>query len=191
MHPTQDLTRVIGLLLIPLLCAGACDQSVDPGAQDSSVVDSVARGDGVKIDGATSDDTGATPDASGSGDQAVGGDAATNTVKVTYKGNTTVVDLGQPTPVTFEGALHALLSDVVALGVGGKALDSLQADFASSDGFNPGSKSFCASLVPVAGNLFDKGYIDVATRRLRWDAALQYPNCLYVKDLAEITITDK
>jgi hypothetical protein len=190
MHPTQHLRRMIGLL-IPLLWAGACDQSVDPGAQDSSVADSAVH-DTVQADGAaTSTDTGATPDASGSGDQAIVGDAATNTVKVTYKGNTTVVDLEQPTPVTFEGAPHALLSDVVALGIGGKVLDSLQADFTSSDGFNPGSKSFCADLVPVAGNLLDKGYIDVATHRLRWDAALQYPNCLYVKDLAEITITDK
>lgn len=188
MHP-KNPTRTIGPLLVVLLAIWicACDQSVDPGTQDSGVVDSTAIDTQTHTDGATPDVTGAD----GAGDQTVADAAAKNTVKVTYQGKSVDVDLGQPTPVTFAGAPHALLSDVVALGVSGKALDSLQADFTSSDGYNPGSKSNCASLVPVPGNLFQKGYIDVSTRRLRWDTALQYPSCLNVKDLAEITITDK
>lgn len=167
------------LVLSLLLLSSGCDQSVDaPVAPDAS------RADGAPLTDANPDDQ-STSDAAPA-DTAV----AAQSVKVTYLGQTTTVALDEPTPVTFEGRPHALLSDVVALGVGSKALETLQAGFTSSDGFTPDSKSLCEGLIPVDGSLFVQGYIDVATRMLSWAPELQYPGCLYVKDLAEITVSD-
>jgi hypothetical protein len=167
---------IFGLCL--LLCAG-CDQSVDTGSDsappDGGPADTVA-GDGVTA----ADGTGVAD-----------GQPAGQTIKVIYNGQTTVVSLDQPTPVTFESAPHAKLSDVIAIAVPGAAQDALTADFTSSDGYQPGSKSNCDGLLPVAGTEFAKGYIDVATRKLSWDPSLNYPGCLFIKDLAEIEVADK
>jgi hypothetical protein len=113
------------------------------------------------------------------------------TVQVTYSGRTTTVALSQPTPVTFEGTLHARLSEVVALALPGQAQSALEADFQASDGFRASMKSNCQGVVPVAGTVFTEGYIDINTRKLRWDTSLMYPGCLYVKDLAEILLSEK
>lgn len=173
----HSLLKAWGICCLSLaLCAG-CDQSVDPGT------------DGGPPDGAAFDAAGAE---GGTGDQGVAdGQPAAQTVKVIYKGQTTVVSLSQPTPVTFEGTPHAKLSDVIEIALPGVAQDGLTGDFTSSDGYKPGSKTTCDGLLPVAGAEFPKGFIDVATRRLDWDPSLGYPGCLSVKDLAEIEVADK
>ena len=174
-------------LWLVLTCAGAlfasCDQSVDDGRLDSTAGDTVAQHDGQAGEHPAGD--GGTADG-----KAVDG-AAGKTVKVTYKAQSTVVSLAQPTPVTFLGTKHARLWDVIQLAVAGVTQDKLTADFVSSDGFKPGSKSNCAGLVPVPGANLAKGYIDVSTRRLSWDPSLGYPGCLSVQDLAEILVADK
>jgi hypothetical protein len=167
---------IFGLCL--LLCAG-CDQSVDTGS-DSAPPDA-GPADTVAGDGETTAD----------GTAGEKGVADGQTVKVIYKGQTTVVSLSQPTPIAFENTPHAKLSDVIEIAVPGAAQDALTADFTSSDGYQPGSKSNCDGMLPVAGTEFAKGYIDVATRMLSWDPGLNYPGCLFVKDLAEIEVADK
>lgn len=154
-------------LCLAVMALGACDQPVDEGKTDSG-----------KADGATAD-RGRTEGVSG------------KTVQVKYQGKTRVVDLSKPTPVDFKGAKHARLSDVVQLAALGKTLDSLTADFMSSDGFKPGSKAPCAKLIPVPGNQLVKGYIDPATRNLKWEDSLKWPGCISVRDLSEIWISDK
>jgi hypothetical protein len=171
---------IFGLCL--LLCAG-CDQSVDTGSDsappDAGPADTVA-GDGETTADGTAGEKGVAD-----------GPPAGQTVKVIYKGQTTVVSLSQPTPIAFENTPHAKLSDVIEIAVPGAAQDALTADFTSSDGYQPGSKSNCDGMLPVAGTEFAKGYIDVATRMLSWDPGLNYPGCLFVKDLAEIEVADK
>ena len=181
------IASLSGLMLVLVLAA--CDQSVDDGS-DSGAPDTGPVADtGPGADGVVGPDQGATDGLVA--DTAAGDASGAQTVKVTYKGQDKVVDLSQPTPVTFEGFPSALLSDVVALAFPGATQDSLTADFMSSDGFKPGTKTNCIGLVPVDGTLFPKGYIDVGTRKLRWDTALAYPGCLYIKDLAEIQLADK
>jgi len=158
----------------------ACDQSVDEGSHDTGAPD-------LLTDGGTADGTAPSDAAADVSSDAPAGPSVT----VTYNGQAKVISLSQLTPVTFEGFASALLSDVVALALPSAAQDGLTADFMAADGFKPGSKSNCVGLVPVAGSELSKGYIDVSSRKLRWDLSLGYPGCLYVQDLAEIQIADK
>lgn len=174
-----------GVAAMVFLVAAGCDQDVNVGKLDSGKADAGAA-DLAAAD-ASSRDQG---DAQG-GDLQASDAVQGKTVKVTYAGKSPVVSLTKPTSVTFEGTLHARLSDLVALALPGKDQSKLQADFESSDGFRSSKKSTCNGLVPVAGSLFVQGYVDINTRKLRWDTALKHPGCLYVKDLAIIILTDK
>lgn len=169
------------LCSLALLLLAACDQSVDEGQPDSaSVADSSVADRQLTETLLPPDSTG--PDASAPG----------KTVKVSYQGKTVVVDLNKPAPVTFEGTAHARLDEVIKLAQPGITNQTkMTADFTSGDGYKPGTKSNCKALIPVAGAEFARGYIDVASRKLRWDLSLQYPGCLYIKDLAEITLAPK
>ena len=162
------------LALLPL---AGCDQTVDEGTPDSGI----------------------TPDKGATADQTLteaGADAATpdaiagKTVEVVYGGKSVTVPLLKPTSVTFEGTAHARLDHVVALGLPGKDQAKLKADFESSDGYRPSTKSTCDQLVLKAGTVFKQGYLDVQTRKLRWEQSLKYPGCLFVKDVAKVLVTD-
>ncbi|MGC4115654.1 MAG: hypothetical protein QM765_13825 [Myxococcales bacterium] len=119
------------------------------------------------------------------------GGASGKSVKVTYNGNSSTVALGQLTTVSLNGVPYAKLADVLAAAIPGKTLDQLRAtDFIGADGFTPNSKTNCATLLPVAGATLAKGYIDPATRNLKWDESLTYPGCMIVKDTAEIIVAD-
>ena len=160
----------LALALFLPLCA--CDQTVDEGQLDSGV----------------NPDTGATD---GGSTDALSPDAVVGkTVQVTYAGKSHTVPLLQPTSVTFEGTPHARLSDVITLALPGAAQAGLKADFESSDGYRPSTKTTCDKLVLKAGTVFKQAYLDVSTRKLRWDASLKYPGCLYVKDVAKVIVTD-
>ena len=175
------VTLLSRLSLALLLCVTACEQSVDEGQLDSAPP--------VKHDAAGTDE-GPLPDGAPDGSFPDSGPPG-KTVKVTYKGQTTVVDLSKPPPVDFEGSQHAKLDAVITLALPGQSHGGLTADFTSGDGYMPGMKSNCKGLVPVAGAVFSMGYIDVSTRKLRWDLSLKQPGCMYLKDLAEITVADK
>lgn len=179
---------LLAMLSALLLGVAACDQAVEEGKLDGRVPDALTHLDaGVTDSGDT--DTGArdgTPPDHGKPDL-----PPSKTVQVVYAGKTAVVGLTQPKSVTFEGTLHAMLADLVGLALPGKDQTRLQADFESSDGYRPSTKSTCNGVVPVAGSLFGKGYVDISTRKLRWDLALKYPGCLYVKDVAKIHLSDK
>jgi len=156
------------------LLAVACDQSVDDGGDpDATSADASPAGDGAY-------ELGLLPDA-----------APARTVNVTYNAQDKLIDLAEPTPVTFEGHPSARLSDVVSLAFPAATQADLTADFTAGDGFKPGSKSNCSGLVPVDGADFPKGYVDVATRKVRWELSLAFPGCLYIQDLAEILLADK
>ncbi len=127
-------------------------------------------------------DTGTTtPDGGNSG----------KSVKVTYNGSSSTVALGQLTTVAINGVSYAKLADVIAAAIPGRTLDQLKAtDFISADGFTPNSKSDCAALLPLGAAIIAKGYIDPATRKLKWDDSLGYPGCMSVRDTAEIVVAD-
>jgi len=158
---------------------GSCDQSVTEGNTDQLLSD-VTLADGG-ADGVVTTDTAVEAAI----DAAVG-----PTVTVTYGGQKKVVGLNQPTPVTFEGFPSVRMSDVVLLAFPAVNASGVTMDFMAGDGFKPGSKSTCDGLIPVAGTEMVKGYIDVSSRKLRWEFSLGYPGCLYVQDLAEIQIAD-
>lgn len=176
-----------GLLLFGLLSLFGlgCDQTVTEGHPDAWVLDARAS-DQAAGDRENGEATDRAVAEAGSSDGTLG-----PTVQVRYLGQTTVVALLKASPVQFEGTAHARLSDVITLAAVGKAQSGLQADFESSDGFRSSTKSTCNGLVPVKGDLFPKGYVDQADRKLRWDTALGYPGCLYVKTLAVIHLTDR
>jgi hypothetical protein len=117
------------------------------------------------------------------------------TVDVIYDGKTTAVDLSKPTPVVgTDGNSYARLSDLVLLALPGKALNTLVADFESSEAtgsYKPGSKDNCKNLIPLPGEKMDKGYIHPQSRRLIWDEGLGFPGCMSVKDLAKIILVNK
>lgn len=173
--------RAVSLFLVLALIV-ACDQSVDTG-EDGGVPDALQADQGPAGEAAVADTS------STDGDLAEASTA--RTVKVTYKGQDKVVDLSQPAPVTFEGIASAKLSDVIALAFPNLTQTSLTADFMSSDGYKPGTKSNCIGLLPVPGANIALGYIGLPDRKLRWELSLGYPGCLYVKDLAEIELADQ
>jgi hypothetical protein len=157
----------------------ACDQSVDEGTlNDSGSVDLVA------VDGASATDV-------ATGEQPVTDAAQGLSVMVIYQGQTHQVSLDKATPVEFEGTQHARVSEVVQLALPDAVLDSLEADFKSSDGWHPRLQDFCTDLIPLDGALLSKAYIDLESRKLRWDTDLQHPGCMYVKDLERILLEDK
>jgi len=178
-----------GWLFPVLALVVACDQSVDTGA-DGRVPDTLRADQGPTGEAAVADQSavdGVTTTTDGGPTEA----SAAQTVKVTYKGQDKIVDLSQPTPVTFEGIASAKLSDVIGLAFPSLTQTDLTADFMSSDGFKPGTKSNCTGLLPVPGANIALGYIGLPDRKLRWELSLGYPGCLYVKDLAQIELADQ
>ena len=135
----------------------------------------------------------------GQSDAAVGTDASAGSdatagpsLKVTYSGTDHEVDLTALTPQTLDaGTTVVVLADVVTKALPSKDQTTLQTGFLSADGFDPSSKSMCAAVVPVPGTNFAQGYVELSTRNLSWADDLQYPGCLYVKGLAQLTVTDK
>lgn len=117
--------------------------------------------------------------------------AATQHLKVTYQGTDHDVDLSTLKPtVSDAGASAVLVSDVVQKALAGKSLATLKAGFRSADGYDPSSKSNCDGLLPVPGDKLAKGFVELAPLRLTWAADLKFPGCLYVKDIAQILISD-
>lgn len=113
------------------------------------------------------------------------------TVAVLYRDQRVLVDLSGLPVKQIAGLDFVLLSDVVERAFPSIDLGAITADFLGSDGFRPGSKGFCAALVPVDGSLLRQGYISPTTRNLLWDESLQYPGCMRVQDTAEIILADK
>lgn len=173
-------TRSHLVTLAVALAIAACDQAVDEGQSDSGMAPDARTKDAGAADTAARDGGSTNPD------QIVG-----KTVQVTYGGKTHTVPLLQPTSVTFEGTAHARLSDVIALALPAtKDQAKLKADFESSDGYRPSTKTTCDKLVLKAGAVFKQAYLDVNTRKLRWEVSLKYPGCLYVKDVAKVLVSD-
>lgn len=119
------------------------------------------------------------------------GGTSGKSVKVIYNGSSSAVALGQLPTTAINGASYAKLADVVAAAIPGRSLDELKVtDFVSADGFASSSKADCGPLLPVAAATLAKGYLDPATRNLRWDDALAYPGCMCVRDTAEIVVAE-
>lgn len=177
--------------LAAALILAACGDDDDNGtavdaAVDSGITDSTTA-DGVAADQTTADQAAAD----GPSDDAQGADSlSTKAIDVTYQGNTTAVELSQVTPVDFNGAPHARLSDVISIALPDAVQDTLAADFVGGDGFKSGQDSNCTDLIPYSGENFDKGYIDLSDYRLYWETDLNLPGCMKVKNLAEVLLTD-
>jgi hypothetical protein len=158
-------TTLTLVAFLVLACAG-CDQSVQPGASDAAV----------------------SPGTDAGGDAAAAGPQ----LKITYQGTDHSVTVASVAPETLDGGTTAIgLADVVHTALPGKDLTTVTAGFLGSDGFDPATKSNCATLVPISGELLARATIDPTTLNLSWAAELQYPGCLYVKGLAQVTLTDK
>ncbi len=110
------------------------------------------------------------------------------TVNVLYHGETRAADLSKPATTEVNGLTFVRLSDVVRQAYPTLDLAKVAADFLGGDGFKPGSKANCATLIPVPGTRLAKGYISPETRNLAWDESLQYPGCMRVHDTAEIDL---
>jgi hypothetical protein len=154
--------RVLPVLVRVLLglSLAACDQKTEPAQQDSGVPDDGGNVPGLKI-------------------------------TVSYQSNETDVDISTLTATTSPGGTPAvLLSDVVLAALPGQDLAIVNAGFLASDGFDPSTKANCASLLPLAGDQLENGYVDLETGNLSWPDALQFPGCSYVKGLAKVMLTD-
>ena len=105
-------------------------------------------------------------------------------------------DLDQPIEkkietIAVEGVDVVRLSDVVETATLGVDLADLEFDFVASDGFRSGERSTCVDTVPMPGETLDRGYIDPVTRNLSWDAALDMPGCVRVRDAAQLLASDR
>jgi len=111
------------------------------------------------------------------------------TIDVKHGASTQTVDLGTLTSFTC-GAVDCVAVDTIVLAAFPTVtISAISADFAGSDGFDPGSSPNCSALVPIPGANLSKGQVTAVTRNLSWDSSLSYPGCLKVSDLAQITIT--
>jgi hypothetical protein len=93
--------------------------------------------------------------------------------------------------VTVGGVSCARLSDVVLLAFPGKDLATLTADFADPTGYMPSQKANCQGYVPVGGDKLAKGYVELQSHNLKWDADLGFPGCLGVKGMSKIILASK
>jgi hypothetical protein len=156
------------------------------GLAQVTVTDLGAGRDAGAQDAPVADDTGTANDATNPGDA-----AAQTGVKVTYAGVDHMVDLSTLTQQSSDaGTAYVLLSDIVLAALPGKNLATVQTGFLGTGGFDPSTRPSCASLIPVAGTNFSKGFVDPATFNLTWDASLSYPGCLSVHGLVQLTVTD-
>ena len=170
-------TLVLSLALLLAACS-----------DDSSSIDAAPGIDAAAVDGSAPTADAATPTADAAAPTA---DAAPGVqVGVSYGGSTTTVTLAALPATTYLGSPSVLLSDAITAAVPGHALSTLAADFVAYDGFTPGSKPNCTTLVPVVGDTLAQGYILLGTGDLEWDDSLGYPGCLNVGGLVTITVTD-
>ncbi len=118
-------------------------------------------------------------------------DDAPKLVEVVYSGGSYEVALGEIETIAVEGVDVVRLSDVVETATLGVDLADLEFDFVASDGFRSGERSTCVDTVPMPGETLDRGYIDPVTRNLSWDAALDMPGCVRVRDAAQLLASDR
>ncbi|MCC6333539.1 MAG: hypothetical protein IT380_06095 [Myxococcales bacterium] len=117
-------------------------------------------------------------------------DAGTGlTVEVGYLGGAQQVALGSLPTTSIAGKTVVALDQVVYGAFPAAQGTAFTVSFRASDGFDPASRSNCMSLLPLSSTLLPRGGIDPLTRNLTWDDALGYPGCLYVRDLATLTLT--
>ncbi|NMC68781.1 MAG: hypothetical protein GYA57_01790 [Myxococcales bacterium] len=124
-----------------------------------------------------------------SADDDAGADGGARSVTVVFQDAGHEVALGTLPTTVVEGTPVVGLQAVIEAALPGEPTAGLAAGFVGADGFRPESREFCASLVPVAWETLARGYIDPATRDLRWDPALGYPGCMSPRDVAEIDVT--
>ena len=110
------------------------------------------------------------------------------TVEVIFGDVHETVDLSKATLENIEEEQYATLTSVLQLALPNENLEVLTYDFVAGDGFKPLDSPNCEGLVPLTGDLIGKGYIHPTSRNLIWDASLEYPGCLHVKDLAQILV---
>jgi hypothetical protein len=99
------------------------------------------------------------------------------------------VTLATLSTTEFNGAPHVRL-DRIALAAWSD-LDLAQAqllDMRAGDGFIVSSRGSCQTMLPLAATTMQHGYVEPATRGLRWETNLGFPGCMTVADLAEILI---
>ncbi|MCL2625257.1 MAG: hypothetical protein FWD46_00355 [Cystobacterineae bacterium] len=117
-------------------------------------------------------------------------DSSGKSIEVFYDGNSSTVSLDKLPTVSFNGAPHVKLSDVLAAAIPKKPIAQLQiSDFVASDGFSPRQKSNCDDLLPVVGATIEQGYIEPVTRNLKWDNT-DYPGCMSGRDIIEIYVQE-
>lgn len=104
-------------------------------------------------------------------------------VTVSYRGEEKHATLYGNTPNQLDDVVKRVYPDI--------ALSAVNADFQASDGFRPAKSPLCKDLIPLDGSLLASGTIDPETRNLSWDEALQFPGCMYVRDVELIEIADK
>ncbi len=111
------------------------------------------------------------------------------TVEVVFGDVREDVDLSKATLEDVEGENYVTLTSVLQLALPNENLENLTYDFVAGDGFQPLDSTNCEGLIPLTGDLLVNGYIHPTSRNLIWDATLEYPGCLHIKDLAQILVT--
>lgn len=111
-------------------------------------------------------------------------------IDVVYGETTVTVDLSEAEPVSFHGAPHVHLEDIVALAELGVATTDLVFDFEASDGFRASDAGSCAETIPMAGADLSMGYVSLETRDLEWEDDSGMPGCVTINDLALIEAMD-
>jgi len=127
-------------------------------------------------------------------DQHVGGepDGGVASVDVVHGEVTVTVDLGDLDAVVLDdGEEHARLADVVEAASLDTALEDLEFDFEAADGFRSSSTPTCEHTIPIVGALLRSGHLNLRSRDMSWDEALDLPGCVYVTDLARIHAADR
>jgi hypothetical protein len=111
-------------------------------------------------------------------------------VEVTYGGESRTVALDGLATATLAGKTVVALDVIIAEAGFDASLEGLWLDFVADDGFSPSQGAYCPpSIIPVKGTLAGKGGLEVKTRNLLWDTALEFPGCMHVDGVATIKLS--
>lgn len=112
-------------------------------------------------------------------------------VAIEHEGGQTVVDLTTLTTTTLDQQKWVRLSEVFAAANLNLVAETYTFYIKSSGGYRPETVAECSGLLPLDGTKASQGYISPLTRTLKWDTALQFPDCLSVEDAMTFIIDDK
>lgn len=110
---------------------------------------------------------------------------------VVYRSTVVEPDLKEAQAVEIGGTTCKGLASVASLAFPHLDLSTVMVDFLASDGFKPAKSPNCTAIVPISGELLEKGCIILPSHDLKWDASLGWPGCMSIKGAVQMELMDK